>query len=119
MYTLLVRSRFEAAHVIPGHPGKCARLHGHSYRVEAEFTGTELDHLGMLRDFGDLKAALDDILPDHTYLNDVLQTSTTAECISRWILERLLDRGLPVSAVTVWETERCGCRYTPGPEPAR
>ena len=113
MYTLLVRSRFEAAHCIPGHRGKCARLHGHGYRVEAEFCGSELDSLGMLLDFADLKAALDETLPDHTYLNDLMDSPTTAENIARWIFERLRERGLPVFAVTVWETERFGCRYTP------
>jgi 6-pyruvoyltetrahydropterin/6-carboxytetrahydropterin synthase len=113
MFTLIVRAAFEAAHVIPGHPGKCSRLHGHSYHVEAEFTGEELNDLGMVCDFADLKAALAEILPDHTYLNDVLPCPTTAEHISRWIYEQLADRRLPVCAVTVWETDRYGCRYTP------
>ena len=113
MYTLIVRARFEAAHDIPGHKGKCARLHGHSYRLEAEFTGRELDQIGMLRDFTDLKAVMNEFLPDHTYLNDVMECPTTAENISRWIFESLQHRGLPVSAVTVWETENNGCRYTP------
>src|SRR5207244_11206111 len=63
MYTLIVKATFEAAHDIPGHKGKCARLHGHSYRVEAEFAGTKLDYLGMLRDFGDLKSVLNEFLP--------------------------------------------------------
>jgi 6-pyruvoyltetrahydropterin/6-carboxytetrahydropterin synthase len=112
MYTLIVRAGFEAAHDIPGHKGKCARLHGHSYRVEAEFSGTDLDSLGMLVDFGDLKDVLNEFLPDHTYLNDVMDCTTTAENISRWIFEHLKDRTLPVTAVTVWETERYGCRYT-------
>ncbi|MCC6731258.1 MAG: 6-carboxytetrahydropterin synthase [Chthonomonadales bacterium] len=115
MYTLIVKARFEAAHDIPGHPGKCARLHGHSYRVEAEFAGATLDSLGMVRDFGDLKSALSDVLPDHTYLNDEVPATTTAENISRWVFERLAERGLPVSAITVWETDRCACRYTPDP----
>ena len=107
-----LRPGFEAAHRIPGHRGKCAVLHGHSYRVEAEFAGEELDALGMVADFADLRAALTEVLPDHTCLNDVLPCPTTAEGISRWIFEQLRERGLPVSAVTVWETERSGCRYT-------
>ncbi len=113
MYTLIVRASFEAAHQIPGHKGKCARLHGHSYRVEAEFASSHLDELGMVCDFADLRAALSEVLPDHAYLNEVLSGPTTAEGISRWIYEQLRARGLPVSAVTVWETERSGCRYTP------
>jgi 6-pyruvoyltetrahydropterin/6-carboxytetrahydropterin synthase len=113
MYTLIVRTGFEAAHDIPGHKGKCARLHGHSYRVEAEFSGRELDSLGMLHDFADLKQALNDFLPDHTYLNEVIPGPTTAENIARWIFEQLQARGLPVTALTVWETEKYGCRYAP------
>src|SRR5260370_40846854 len=31
--------RFEAAHNLPGHRGKCAHLHGHSYRLEATLRG--------------------------------------------------------------------------------
>jgi 6-pyruvoyltetrahydropterin/6-carboxytetrahydropterin synthase len=112
MYTLIVRAGFEAAHDIPGHKGKCARLHGHSYRVEAEFSGRELDSLGMLCDFADLKTVLNEFLPDHTYLNDVIPYSTTAENVARWIFEQLQSRSLPVTAVTVWETEKNGCRYT-------
>ncbi len=113
MYTLIVRAKFEAAHDIPGHKGKCARLHGHTYRVEAEFQGRELDEIGMVQDFGDLKSVLNEFLPDHSYLNDVLPCSTTAENLSRWIFENLHERSLPVTAVTVWETDNNGCRYTP------
>ena len=31
--------RFEAAHALPFHPGKCARMHGHSYRLEVAVRG--------------------------------------------------------------------------------
>ena len=113
MYTLTVRAKFEAAHDIPGYNGKCARLHGHSYRVEAEFSGGELNEIGMLADFAELKTVLNEFLPDHVYLNDILPFSTSAENISRWIFEQLRERSLPVTAVTLWETENNACRYTP------
>src|SRR5437870_3330944 len=113
MYTLIVRTRFEAAHDIPGYQGKCSRLHGHGYRVEVEFTGKELNEIGMLHDFADLKDSVNAVLPDHLYLNDVMQVPTSAENIAKWIYDRLAERDLPVSAVTLWETENNGCRYTP------
>jgi 6-pyruvoyltetrahydropterin/6-carboxytetrahydropterin synthase len=113
VYVLKVRSSFDAAHSITGHPGPCARLHGHRYDVEAEFGGGALDSLGMVRDFDALKKALSEVLPDHQNLNDVMDCVTTVENISRWLYDRLLAQGLPVLAVTVWETETCGCRYTP------
>src|SRR3954469_11219387 len=66
---------FEAAHRLPfvpeGH--KCARLHGHSFRVEVHVGGEVGAESGWIMDFGDIKAAfkpLDDQL-DHRYLNDV------------------------------------------------
>jgi 6-pyruvoyltetrahydropterin/6-carboxytetrahydropterin synthase len=113
LYTLIARARFEAAHDIPGYNGKCARLHGHSYRVEVEFSSPKLDSIGMVRDLAELKDILNEFLPDHTYLNDLLPFSTTVENISQWIYGQLCSRNLPVSAVTVWETENNGCRYTP------
>ncbi len=112
MYTLLVKATFAAAHRIPGHQGDCRHLHGHTYRVEAEFQHGELDELGMGMDFAVLKKELEAILPDHTYLNDELDGPTTAEGLSKWIFDQLRARELPVSAVTVWESDRCGCRYT-------
>ena len=45
MYTLIVKQHFDAAHRIPGHGGKCANIHGHTYKVEAEFRDSELNEL--------------------------------------------------------------------------
>ena len=51
--------RFESAHHLPGHHGKCARPHGHSYRLEVTIHGPikhapEESDYGMVMDFGDL-----------------------------------------------------------------
>lgn len=113
MYTLHVRQSFAAAHHIPGHSGKCKTLHGHTYRVEAEFSGTELNDIGMVADFSGLKKAVRSILPDHTYLNEVIGGNTTVEEISEWLFNKLKAMDLPIQAVTVWESDHCGCRYTP------
>ena len=94
MYEIVVRSAFEAAHFIDGYDGKCARLHGHNWNVEAIVRGTELDALGMLVDFKILKAELNKILDDfdHRFLNE-LETfaaeNPTAENLARKIFERL------------------------------
>lgn len=53
---LTVRSSFDAAHRILGHPGKCAYLHGHTYHVEVTVAAARLDPLGMVIDFDDLRA---------------------------------------------------------------
>lgn len=62
--------RFEAAHWIIGHPGKCARLHGHSYRVVVSVEGEVDDTTGMVIDYYDLKKAIEDGIGgwDHSLL---------------------------------------------------
>jgi 6-pyruvoyltetrahydropterin/6-carboxytetrahydropterin synthase len=106
---------FEAAHRLPHVPDghKCARLHGHSYRVEVRISG-ELDAtLGWVMDFGDLKAAVNPIIAtlDHFYLNEISGLENpTSENLARWIWEKLTDR-LGLSAITVRETCTSGCVY--------
>jgi len=46
--------KWEAAHRIPWHGGKCKHLHGHSYKMIVEFEG-EVNENGIVIDFNDLK----------------------------------------------------------------
>ena len=73
MFELTVKAEFEAAHQINGYNGKCQRLHGHNWSVEAIVEGRELDELGMLIDFKILKSELNSVLDelDHRYLNEL------------------------------------------------
>jgi 6-pyruvoyltetrahydropterin/6-carboxytetrahydropterin synthase len=107
---------FEAAHRLPHVPAghKCARLHGHSFRVAVHVRGPLDPTLGWVMDFADLKAAwrpLDEAL-DHRYLNEIPGLENpTSEVLARWIWQRLTP-GLPgLSEVVVRETCTSGCRY--------
>lgn len=54
---------FDCAHMLSGHRGKCANLHGHTYKVQVTILGELKDSgssLGMVLDFGDLKGVLQD-----------------------------------------------------------
>ena len=107
--------RFEAAHTLPNHAGKCRGLHGHSYRIELCFEGEikpprgDSDD-GMVLDFLDVSAWWRrevEPLVDHRFLNDTMPEPflpTTAENIAAWLLRLLVAAELPVSEVTVWET---------------
>ncbi len=56
--------RFEAAHRLENHPGACANLHGHSYRLIVEVglaQGVELPRDDMVVDFGVISKAMKDI----------------------------------------------------------
>ena len=107
---------FESAHRLPKVPEghKCARLHGHSYRVEVHITGPVGDDTGWVQDFGDIKVAfkpLEDQL-DHNYLNEIEGLENpTSEVLARWIWDRLAPSLPALSSIQVRETCTSGCIY--------
>ena len=106
----------EAAHRLPNVPAghKCARLHGHSFRVRLEVSGEPGAETGWVMDFGDIKAAFQPLYEqlDHHYLNDVPGLENpTSERLAMWIWDRLRPALPQLSAVTVHETCTSGCRY--------
>lgn len=107
---------FEAAHrlphVPPGH--KCARLHGHSYRVALHVRGPVGEQSGWIMDFSDLKEAWQPLHErlDHFFLNEVEGLSNpTSENLARWIWRRLRPTLPQLSQVVVRETCTSGCVY--------
>jgi len=107
----------ESAHRLPNVPPghKCARVHGHSFRVEIHVRGPLDPALGWVMDFADVKAAFEPLFQqlDHRYLNDVPGLENpTSENLARWIWRRL-EPVLPMlCAVVVHETCTSGVRYT-------
>lgn len=107
---------FEAAHRLPfvpeGH--KCARLHGHSFKVEVH-VGGEVDPLtGWIMDFGHIKTAFKplDAQLDHNYLNDIEGLENpTSENLAAWIWDRLLPTLPGLARIVVRETCTSGCVY--------
>lgn len=51
------RFEIDAAHRLPEHEGKCRHLHGHRYAFEVTLEH-ELDGMGRVADFGELKATI-------------------------------------------------------------
>jgi 6-pyruvoyltetrahydropterin/6-carboxytetrahydropterin synthase len=106
----------EAAHRLPNVPAghKCARLHGHSFRVSVHVAGPLDPQLGWVCDFADLKAAfapLHEAL-DHHYLNEVPGLENpTSEQLAVWIWQRLKPALPGLSRVVVHETCTSGCEY--------
>jgi 6-pyruvoyltetrahydropterin/6-carboxytetrahydropterin synthase len=126
---------FDAAHRIRGHPGKCAYLHGHTYRLEVTVRAAALDPLGMVMDFDDLsqvvrKAVLErwdhaTILAEGDPLAEAVQGAqpeapervvrlpgpATAEVMTReaWAaIERALPPRVRLERVAVHETPTSG-----------
>lgn len=106
----------EAAHRLPNVPPghKCARLHGHSFRVEIHVSGEKDAHSGWVMDFADIKAAFRPIYErlDHNYLNDVPGLENpTSERLAEWIWEQLEPELAQLDKVVVHETCTCGAVY--------
>ncbi len=107
----------ESAHRLPNVPAghKCARVHGHSFRVELHVSGPVDERLGWVMDFADVKAAFDPLYRqlDHHYLNDVPGLENpTSENLATWIWQKLKPTLPQLSAVVVHETCTSGARYT-------
>jgi 6-pyruvoyltetrahydropterin/6-carboxytetrahydropterin synthase len=108
--------QIEAAHRLPHVPEghKCARLHGHSFRIEVHVSGELGADSGWVMDFADLKAAFQPLFEqlDHRCLNDVEGLDNpTSEHLARWVWARLRADLPGLSKVVVQETCNAGCVY--------
>lgn len=125
MITIGKSYRFEAAHKLPLHDGKCRNLHGHSYKVEIMLIGDELiqegPKTGMLLDFGQIDAQMQKVVAylDHTYLNEnewLGVEHPTAEAlagrIGAYASEWLNTDRVRVDSVCVWETKKAWAAWT-------
>jgi 6-pyruvoyltetrahydropterin/6-carboxytetrahydropterin synthase len=79
-YELTKDMHFAAAHFIPHNDaGMCANMHGHTYQCAVTIAGNELDYLGFLVNFQDIKMLVHKRF-DHSVMNeDVAFTSQTKE----------------------------------------
>jgi 6-pyruvoyltetrahydropterin/6-carboxytetrahydropterin synthase len=118
MFELRLRGEIAAAHFLRGYPGKCRDLHGHTWKVEVFLLRGDLDGLGMVRDFADLKKGFREFLDrfDHKCLNDLeyfQAVNPTAENIAKYIFESYAPAVAPLtlSKVSVWESGSAGASY--------
>jgi 6-pyruvoyltetrahydropterin/6-carboxytetrahydropterin synthase len=102
---------FEAAHVLPNHPGKCARLHGHSYRLDVALEGplhAGGPAAGMVEDFDVVSRIVKEAVVsqlDHRSLNELIE-NPTAENIVVWVWQRLAHQLPDLAELTLWETRK-------------
>ncbi|HVT19026.1 MAG TPA: 6-carboxytetrahydropterin synthase QueD [Thermoanaerobaculia bacterium] len=128
MHTVFKDFTFAAAHAIRGHTRGCQNLHGHNYRVRVYVRAAELDGLGMVLDFADLKEVMQAVLGpfDHRVINEVPpfdRRNTTAELLSEYVYAEVArrlpgERRLAVSRVEVWENETSCAVFEPDGPPS-
>ncbi len=117
MRTRLERDyRFEAAHSLPNVPEghKCARLHGHSYRVIVGVEGEVDPALGWLIDFAAVDTIAAPIIDrlDHRTLNELMGLENpTSENLALWLWREIAPRLPQLADVTVSETPTSRCIY--------
>ena len=121
MYEVTTSAGFSAAHRIREYSGKCERMHGHNWKVEVTVRSTELNELGIVIDFRDLRKIVSGILEtvDHRIINDVepfTSINPTAENLARWlhgeVLKELAHISVASLRVKVWETDSSHAAYS-------
>ena len=120
-FEVMIERNFSSAHQLRGYKGKCENLHGHNYKIEIYARGRELDNIGLLVDFGDLKAAADEVVRylDHRNINELppfdAELNPSAENLARYILERVAaacgDERVRVYKVRCYETPTSVATY--------
>ena len=133
MYRVTREIRFCYGHRLLHHDGKCRHLHGHNGRAVIALEAGQLDGLGMVVDFAQIKRVVSawiDANLDHRMLlhrDDpalpalrqqgepvfVLDVNPTAENIARLIFDYAAAQGFPVVEVRLWETDSCYAAYSP------
>lgn len=114
---------FDSCHQLKEYVGACARLHGHTYKLQVTVEGT-LDNIGMVVDFKELKAYVNEMIIkdlDHYNLNDKLDFNTTAENMVVYFFELLSkffatisereERYIALTEVKLWETPTSFASY--------
>ena len=106
----------EAAHRLPNVPEghKCARLHGHSFKICIFVEGPVEEPSGWVMDFAEIKDCFAPIYAqlDHHYLNDIEGLENpTSENLAKWIWDQLKPKLPLLSAVQIKETCTSGCIY--------
>jgi 6-pyruvoyltetrahydropterin/6-carboxytetrahydropterin synthase len=121
MFEVTIEETFAAGHALRNYKGKCENVHGHNYRCQVTLEGAELDDIGLLVDFVELKRVVHGVLDrmDHQWLNefppfDVLNPS--AENMARYIYDQVSDglktrEGVRIGLVRLWETDTANATF--------
>lgn len=123
MFQVSVEDTFSSGHALRGYKGKCENVHGHNYRVQITVEGPQVDTIGLLVDFTQLKRVMRGIIArlDHQFINDLEPFTTinpSAENLAKYFFETMaselkdLPPGAKLKEVVIWETDTAQARYT-------
>ena len=118
MFELKVKDHIASAHILKGYDGPCARLHGHTWKVEAVLSGDKVNDIGLLIDFKIMKKILNEVLMplDHVNLNELpafTAINPSTENLAQYIYRQLAPRVAPLKLkhVEVFESDTASIVY--------
>ena len=121
MYEAAYETTFCATHVLTRDGRPLEPLHGHDWRVEVVAASDELDEIGVVVDFEQLKQALAEVAARFHYKDinshpDLAKLSPSAEVMARYFFQEV-KRGMGaagrfVKRVRVWEAPGCSATYS-------
>jgi len=122
MFEVSVEETFAAGHALRGYRGKCENVHGHNYyRVQLTIEGPELDEIGLLVDFVEVKKLIRGVVGylDHRFINDLPpfdRLNPSAENIAKYFYDEIsagLTAPVRLGQVKIWETDITSATYRP------
>ena len=121
MFEVTIEETFAAGHALRNYRGKCENVHGHNYRCQVTLEGDQLDSIGLLVDFVEMKRVVHGVLDrmDHQWLNDFTPfdvLNPSAENMAKYIYDEIkaglgVREGVRVGAVKLWETDTASATY--------
>jgi 6-pyruvoyltetrahydropterin/6-carboxytetrahydropterin synthase len=125
MFEVTVEQTFAAGHALREYKGKCENVHGHNYRVQVTVEGEQLNRIGLLVDFVELKRAVRDVIAylDHQFINDLEPftiINPSAENLAKYFYDEVsarvqiaTDTPARIAQVKIWETDTSIAVYRP------
>ena len=122
MFEVTIEETFAAGHALRNYRGKCENVHGHNYRCQVTLEGEQLDSIGLLVDFVEVKKLMSKVVDrlDHQFINDLppfTEINPSAENMAKYFYDEisagLSESPVRVGEVRIWETDTASATYRP------
>ncbi len=126
MFEVSVQQTFAAGHSLREYKGKCENVHGHNYRVCVTVQGEDVNRIGLVVDFVELKKLVRGVVDrlDHQFINDLepfTVINPSAENLAKFFYDELMKNfaghngtaPVRIAEVKIWETDTSTATYRP------
>jgi 6-pyruvoyltetrahydropterin/6-carboxytetrahydropterin synthase len=120
MFTVSIETQFRASHQLILPDGSKEPLHQHNWIVTTKVSGEKLDSMGVVMDFGQLRAMVNEITSgfDNIQLNSIdyfKRNNPSAENVAKYIFEKLepkLPKEVKLRSIKVVEEPGCSAKFS-------